>query len=95
MTALRALMWGSFGLIAWTHVGYPVAAAAAARLRRYAPRRDERFLPRLAFIVAAHDEEAVLHERLENALRLDASRPCPLLLTTESSLFDNALSQVN
>jgi cellulose synthase/poly-beta-1,6-N-acetylglucosamine synthase-like glycosyltransferase len=74
MTALRVLFWGSAGLIAWTHVGYPVAAAAAARLRRYAPRRDEGFLPELAFIVAAHDEEAVLQERLENALRLDYPR---------------------
>jgi cellulose synthase/poly-beta-1,6-N-acetylglucosamine synthase-like glycosyltransferase len=71
---LRMLLWGSAGLIAWTHAGYPAAAALAARLRRYAPRRDELFLPELALIVAAHDEEAVLRERLENALLLDYPR---------------------
>jgi GT2 family glycosyltransferase len=74
MTPLKALLWGSAGLIAWTHAGYPLATAAAARLRRYSPRRDDRFLPELALIVAAHDEEAVLQERLENALRLDYPR---------------------
>ncbi|HEU4450777.1 MAG TPA: glycosyltransferase family 2 protein, partial [Gaiellaceae bacterium] len=74
MTALRVLMWGSLGLVAWTHAGYPLAAAAAARLRRYAPRRDEEFLPEVALVVAAHDEEAVIGERLENALGLDYPR---------------------
>lgn len=67
-------MWGSLGLIAWTHVGYPLAAAAAARRRRYAPRRDESFLPEVALIIAAHDEGAVIRERLENALALDYPR---------------------
>jgi hypothetical protein len=42
----------------------------AARVRRYAPRRDDDYLPELALVVAAHDEEDVLRERLENALGL-------------------------
>ncbi len=67
-------MWGSLGLIAWTHVGYPLATAAAARRRRFTPRRDESFLPDVALIIAAHDEGDVLHERLENALALDYPR---------------------
>ena len=29
--ALKALFWGSLGAVAWTHVGYPLAAMAAAR----------------------------------------------------------------
>jgi cellulose synthase/poly-beta-1,6-N-acetylglucosamine synthase-like glycosyltransferase len=67
-------MWGSLGLVLWTHAGYPLAAAVAARRRRYAPRRDEAFLPQVALIIAAHDEEEILRERLENALRLDYPR---------------------
>lgn len=74
MTILRALTWGSLGLIAWTHAGYPLAAAAAARMRRYRPRRDEGFTADVALIIAAHDEEATMRERLENALRLDYPR---------------------
>ncbi|MBA2536231.1 MAG: glycosyltransferase [Actinobacteria bacterium] len=73
MTMLRSLMWGSLGLIAWTHAGYPLAAAAVARVRRYAPRRGE-FVPEVALVIAAHNEEAVIEERLRNALRLDYPR---------------------
>jgi GT2 family glycosyltransferase len=68
---LSRLMWASLGLIGWAYAGYPLAAAAAARLRRYEPRRDEGFAPETALIVSAHNEEAVLRERLENALGLD------------------------
>ncbi len=64
-------MWGSLALIAWTHAGYPLVAAAAASRRRYEPRRDEDRLPSVALIVAAHDEERVIRARLENALALD------------------------
>ena len=67
----RALMWGSLGLIAWTQVGYPLAAAALARRRRYAPRRDEGFTPDVALIIAAHNEEDAIEEQLEHVLRLD------------------------
>jgi cellulose synthase/poly-beta-1,6-N-acetylglucosamine synthase-like glycosyltransferase len=67
-------MWGSLGLIAWTHVGYPLAAAAVARRRRYVPRRDEKFAPEVALIIAAHDEVDLIRERLENALALDYPR---------------------
>jgi glycosyltransferase involved in cell wall biosynthesis len=67
-------MWGSLGLVAWTHAGYPLVAAVSARLRRYTPRRDEDFVPEVALIIAAHNEEAVIEERLANALRLDYPR---------------------
>jgi cellulose synthase/poly-beta-1,6-N-acetylglucosamine synthase-like glycosyltransferase len=74
MPALRALVWGSLGLIGWTHAGYPLFAAVAARIRRYAPRSDGEFLPNVALVIAAHDEEEVIAERLENALLLDYPR---------------------
>jgi cellulose synthase/poly-beta-1,6-N-acetylglucosamine synthase-like glycosyltransferase len=71
MKLSRGLMWGSAGLIAWTQVGYPLAAAALARRRRYAPRRDEGFTPDVALIIAAHNEEGAIEAQLENVLRLD------------------------
>lgn len=71
MSALRLLMLGSVGLIAWAHAGYPIAAAAAARLRRYAPSPDDAYAPTVAVVVAAHDEEGAIEARLENALGLD------------------------
>ena len=70
MTVVKALFWGSVGALAWTHVGYPVAAALGARLRtRRVHARDE--LPTVAAVVAAHDEETVIERRLENLLEQD------------------------
>ena len=66
----KALFWGSLGALAWTHVGYPAAAAALARLRPR-PVRKADVTPRVSVVVAAHDEEAVIERRLENLLALD------------------------
>jgi cellulose synthase/poly-beta-1,6-N-acetylglucosamine synthase-like glycosyltransferase len=66
----RTLFWGSLGALVWTHVGYPVAAAALARVRAR-PVRKQDIEPTVTFIVAAHDEETVIEQRLENLLELD------------------------
>jgi glycosyltransferase involved in cell wall biosynthesis len=66
----RALFWGSVGALAWTHVGYPLAAAALARVRARPVRKgDEQ--PTVSVVVAAHDEEAVIAQRIENLLAQD------------------------
>ena len=66
----KALFWGSLGALAWTQVGYPVTAAALARLRGRPVRRDES-TPSVSLIVAAHNEDGVIDRRLENLLALD------------------------
>lgn len=67
---LRALFWLSAGALAWTHAGYPLAAAALAR-RRPRPVRKDDVTPDVTVIVAAHDEESVIERRVENLLALD------------------------
>ena len=66
----KALFWGSLGALAWTHVGYPAAAAALARIRPRPVRKDD-VTPVVSVIVAAHDEEDVIGRRVENLLELD------------------------
>ena len=66
----RGVFWGSLAALAWTHVGYPAAAAALARVRAR-PVRKRDVTPRVTVIVAAHDEEEVIERRLENLLALD------------------------
>jgi cellulose synthase/poly-beta-1,6-N-acetylglucosamine synthase-like glycosyltransferase len=66
----KALFWGSLGALAWTHAGYPLAAAALARLRPRPVRREE-ITPDVTVIIAAHDEEDVIGRRVENLLELD------------------------
>jgi glycosyltransferase involved in cell wall biosynthesis len=70
MLVLKALFWGSAGALAWTHAGYPLAAAALARVRPKAVRKGDQ-TPSVTLIVPAHDEEAVIAGRLENLLALD------------------------
>jgi cellulose synthase/poly-beta-1,6-N-acetylglucosamine synthase-like glycosyltransferase len=66
----KVVFWGSVGALAWTQAGYPLAAAALARIRGR-PVRKAGIEPTVTLIVAAHDEERVIEERLENLLALD------------------------
>ncbi|MEX2464787.1 MAG: glycosyltransferase family 2 protein [Gaiellaceae bacterium] len=67
---LKGVFWLAGGLLLWTHAGYPLAAAAAVRLRPRRVRKDEA-TPTVTVIVAAHDEEDVIARRVENLLALD------------------------
>lgn len=67
---LKALFWASLGGLAWTHVGYPLAAAGLRRLRSREVRKDA-ITPAVSVIIPAHDEEEVIARRLDNLLELD------------------------
>ena len=70
MIALEIVLWIALGLLAWTHVLYPVAAAVGARIRPRVVRKAQ-IEPMVSVIIAAHDEESVIERRLENLLALD------------------------
>ncbi|HKG44517.1 MAG TPA: glycosyltransferase family 2 protein [Gaiellaceae bacterium] len=67
---MKALFWTSLGGLAWTHVGYPVAAAALRKVRSRPVRRAE-IEPTVSMIVPAHDEDEVIEQRVQNLLELD------------------------
>jgi glycosyltransferase involved in cell wall biosynthesis len=66
----RVVFWGGAAALAWTHVGYPLSAAIATRLRPR-PVRKQDGEPAVSLIVAAHNEEDVIERRVENLLALD------------------------
>jgi cellulose synthase/poly-beta-1,6-N-acetylglucosamine synthase-like glycosyltransferase len=66
----KVFFWSSLGALAWTQAGYPLAAAALARVRSRSVRKGNA-MPSVSLIVAAHDEEDVIERRLENLLELD------------------------
>jgi glycosyltransferase involved in cell wall biosynthesis len=70
MLVLKALFWSSAAALAWTHVGYPVAAAALARVRARPLARGD-VEPTVAVIVPAYDEETVIDRRIRNLQALD------------------------
>ena len=59
MVIAKVLFWFSLGALAWTQLGYPLFAAALARVRSRPVRKAE-FVPSVSVIVAAHDEEDVI-----------------------------------
>ena len=75
---LKTVLWGSLGLLVYTHAGYPLVLWALARGRSDAPSAragttagEEATLPTVSMVVAAHDEEQVIAGKVENALALD------------------------
>jgi cellulose synthase/poly-beta-1,6-N-acetylglucosamine synthase-like glycosyltransferase len=70
MVVVEALFWASLGALLWTHLGYPLLAGAIAGVRPRRVRKAE-LEPSVSIVVAAHDEEAVIEQRVENLLALD------------------------
>jgi cellulose synthase/poly-beta-1,6-N-acetylglucosamine synthase-like glycosyltransferase len=71
---LRGLFWISGALLAYAQAGYALLVAALARL---APRPESASVgapTRAALIIAAHDEEAVIGDKVANARALDWPR---------------------
>jgi cellulose synthase/poly-beta-1,6-N-acetylglucosamine synthase-like glycosyltransferase len=69
--AALVLFWGSFAALAWTHALYPIAVALAARVRTRHVALDDAYLPSVAVIVTAYNEESAIERRLENLRALD------------------------
>ena len=71
MTILAVLFWIAVALLVWTHAAYPLAMRGLAALRTRAVRADDAYLPSVAVIVAAHNEDAVIERRIANLRELD------------------------
>ncbi len=62
--------WFAFSLLAWTFAGYPLAVMCLSRLRPK-PWRTAPFHGTVSMIIAAHNEEDVIRDKVENCLSLD------------------------
>lgn len=84
---LAALFWLSVLGIVYVHLGYPLLLAVAARLRPK-PLKVGAVVPHptMSLVIAAHNEEAVIAEKLENALACDyPANRLQILVATEGS----------
>jgi cellulose synthase/poly-beta-1,6-N-acetylglucosamine synthase-like glycosyltransferase len=69
-TVATWVFWLSVGCLVYTYVGFPLLVAAVGSLRRRGVRAAA-VTPRASLIIAAYNEEAIIADRLENALALD------------------------
>jgi poly-beta-1,6-N-acetyl-D-glucosamine synthase len=84
--AAVVLFWGSLAALAWTHVLYPAVVALGARLRTRPVKADDSYLPSVALIVTAYNEEAAIEARLENLRSLDyPAELLELVVTSDAS----------
>src|SRR5437763_1095271 len=86
MIVAVVLFWGSLAALAWTHVLYPAAVALAARVRTRRIARDDAFLPTVAVIVTAYNEEDAIERRIENLRELDyPPEQLEIVITSDAS----------
>src|SRR5206468_1016413 len=71
VAAVEVVFWTSLAALLWTHVGYPAAARVLALIRTRNVRKDDGYLPTVAVIVAAYNEEPVIERRIANLRALD------------------------
>src|SRR5437868_4743145 len=88
MIAALVLLWGSLAALAWTHALYPVAVAIAARVRTRGVALDDEYLPPVAVIVTAYNEESSIERRLDNLRALDYPPELLELVVTSDASTD-------
>ena len=88
MIAAVVLFWGSLAALAWTHALYPLTVALAARVRTRRVALDDAYLPSVAVIVTAYNEECAIERRLENLRGLDYPPELVELVVTSDASTD-------
>jgi cellulose synthase/poly-beta-1,6-N-acetylglucosamine synthase-like glycosyltransferase len=88
MVAAVVLFWASLAALAWTHALYPLAIALLARARTRTVARDDAYLPSVALIVTAYNEEDAIERRLENLRGLDYPPELLELVVTSDASTD-------
>jgi cellulose synthase/poly-beta-1,6-N-acetylglucosamine synthase-like glycosyltransferase len=82
------LFWASLAALAWTHALYPAAVALAARVRTRRIAHDDAYLPSVAVIVTAYNEEDAIERRIENLRALDYPPELLELVVTSDASTD-------
>jgi poly-beta-1,6-N-acetyl-D-glucosamine synthase len=67
---MRIVFWVSFFFIFYTYVGYPLILLVWARIRTR-PINKKYIEPTVSIIIAAHNEEKFIDQKLQNCLSLD------------------------
>src|SRR5438309_3035381 len=88
MIVAIVLFWGSLAALAWTHALYPVAVSLAGRVRTRRVAADDAYLPSVAVIVTAYNEESAIEARLENLRALDYPPELLELVVTSDASTD-------
>jgi cellulose synthase/poly-beta-1,6-N-acetylglucosamine synthase-like glycosyltransferase len=103
MTAVAVVFWLGAGLIAYTHLGYPLALWLLVHLRRRVedvgrtdgtgPSAEGSGLPRVSLIVPAYDEQEVIAAKVADALALDYPRELLQVIVASDGSSDTTVER--
>ncbi|MFL5941917.1 MAG: glycosyltransferase family 2 protein [Gaiellaceae bacterium] len=88
MIVAVVLFWGSLAALAWTHAVYPAAVGLLSRVRPRPVAADPDYLPSVAVVVTAYNEEASIERRLANLRELDYPPELLELVVTSDASTD-------
>lgn len=79
--------WASLALLLYVYFGYPALLAVLGRLRARAARPgvDHIPLPSVCLVISAHNEDAVIREKIENSLALDYEGGLAIVVASDGS----------
>ncbi|MDZ7833613.1 MAG: glycosyltransferase family 2 protein [Desulfobacterales bacterium] len=68
---MQLIFWLSAAAIVYAYIGYPLCLYILSLFRRKPVQRDEQLLPRVSLIIAVHNEQERVQEKIDNTLSLD------------------------
>ena len=71
MPALKIIWWTAVFVIFWAMIGYPISLIILNKMFRKENKKDYTYEPTVTIMVAAHNEEKVIREKLQNLLDTD------------------------
>jgi cellulose synthase/poly-beta-1,6-N-acetylglucosamine synthase-like glycosyltransferase len=98
MTGIAATFWVSLLAIVYAYAGYPALLWLVSRLKRRAPQTatgEGAPLPPVTMIVSAYNEEAVIRDKIENALSLDYPRALLQIIVVSDGSTDRTCAIVS
>lgn len=81
----QLLFWLSLGLLVYVYAGYPLLLALLGRMRRRATPDASALSPSVCLVISAHNEEAVLRDKIENSLGLRYDGRMAIVVASDGS----------
>jgi biofilm PGA synthesis N-glycosyltransferase PgaC len=96
MIVVSGIFWISVIILGYTYLGYPVLIALLARLKpRKMSSQQMSKLPKVSLVIAAHNEEKVIREKIENSLSIDYPEELLSIIIVSDGSIDSTNEIVN
>lgn len=90
MFVVKVLFWFSLLIFVYVCLGYPLLLALIIKMKKnHLIQNKEEFLPSVTLIIAAHNEETIIAEKLNNSLQLDYPREKLEIIVFSDASSDN------